>query len=57
MQKLLIDYIRENDQCNYADMFDYFKEVAYWNDELKAKYWGELIMYILEQEQLEANKR
>jgi hypothetical protein len=49
----LIDYIRENDQCNYADIYDYFKDVSQWDDSLKAKYLMELFLFILQEEQKE----
>ena len=52
MKKMLIDYIREVDQCNYADINDYFKDLGQCNNELKAKYLMELFMYIYHQEQL-----
>lgn len=51
MKKLLIDYIRENDQCNYADIHDYFKDLSLCDDSLKAKYLMELFLYILQEEQ------
>jgi hypothetical protein len=53
MKKLLIDYIRENDQCNYADIYDYFKDLGQCDDSLKAKYLMELFLYILQEEQKE----
>jgi hypothetical protein len=53
MKKLLIDYIREESQCNYADIFDYFKDLNQCNDGLKVKYLMELFMFILQQEQSE----
>jgi hypothetical protein len=53
MKKLLIDYIREYDQCNYEDIYDYFKDLNQCNDELKAKYLADLIMFINHQEQSE----
>lgn len=57
MKKLLIDYIREESQCNYADIYDYFKDLGQCNDELKAKYLMDLFMYIIIQEQFEEIKR
>jgi hypothetical protein len=51
MNKLLIDYIREESQCNYADIYDYFKDLGQCNDELKVKYLMDLFMFILKQEQ------
>jgi hypothetical protein len=56
MKKLLIDYIREESQCNYADTYDYFKDLNQCDDELKAKYLTELFMYILQQEHIENSK-
>jgi hypothetical protein len=53
MKKLLIDYIRENDQCNYTDIYDYFKELGQCDDSLRAKYLMELFLFILEEEQKE----
>jgi hypothetical protein len=53
MKKLLIDYIREESQCHYADIYDYFKDLGQCNDELKVKYLMDLFMFILQQEHLE----
>ena len=46
MKKKLMDYIREESQCNYADIVDYFSDINQCDDELKAKYLGDLIWYI-----------
>lgn len=53
MKKLLIDYIRENDQCNYADIYDYFKDLSQCSNDLKANYLMDLLLFILQQEQSE----
>jgi hypothetical protein len=53
MKKMLIDYIRENDQCNYADIYDYFKDLSHCGDTLKAHYLMELLLFILQEEQSE----
>lgn len=46
MKKMLIDYIREESQCNYYDLADYFKDINQCGHELKAKYLGDLIVFI-----------
>lgn len=53
MKKLLIDYIREESQCNYADIYDYFKDLNQCSDELKVKYLMDLFMFIHQKEQSE----
>lgn len=54
MKKQLIDYIREESQCNYADINDYFKDLSQCDNDYKAIYLMDLFTYILEQEQLES---
>jgi hypothetical protein len=51
MKKLLIEYIRENDQCNYADIYDYFKDLSECSDSLKVDYLMDLLLFILQEEQ------
>ncbi|QQP10783.1 hypothetical protein FJQ98_16175 [Lysinibacillus agricola] len=47
MKKKLIDYIREESQCNYVDLIDYIMELnTLGSDELKAKCLLDLIWYI-----------
>lgn len=53
MKKLLIEYIRENDQCNYADIYDYFKDLSQCDDALIVTHLVNLIMFIHNQEQSE----
>lgn len=53
MKKLLIDYIREHDQCHYEDVYDYLKDLHLCSSDLKVKYLMELLFYIQEQEQSE----
>lgn len=53
MKNLLIDYIREESQCNYTDIYDYFKDLGQCNDELKVKYLMDLFMFIYQHEQTE----
>jgi hypothetical protein len=53
MKKMLIDYIREESQCNFADLYDYFEDLNQCGNELKAKYLVDLIMYIHQEEQKE----
>jgi len=53
MKKLLINYIREENQCNYVDIYDYFKDLNQCECELKAKYLMEILMFIHLQEQSE----
>lgn len=55
MKKLLIDYIRELDQCNYVNIFDYIKDLNQCDSDLKAKYMMDLLMFIHQQEQGEIN--
>lgn len=55
MNKKLIDYIREESQCNYVDIDDYFKDLDQCNDEFKTKYLIELFLYIHQQEIQESN--
>lgn len=57
MQKKLMDYVREESQCHYADIFDYFKDLAQCDHELRAKYLTELFLFIHEQEKKEENKK
>lgn len=56
MKKTLMDYIREETQCNYIDIFDYLTEINQCGDELKAKYLGDLIWHIHCEETKESNK-
>lgn len=56
LNKKLIDYIREESQCNYTDILDYLSEINQCGDELKAKYLGDLIWYIHCSEQEEINQ-
>ncbi|MGG0667821.1 hypothetical protein ABE073_04745 [Lederbergia citrisecunda] len=53
MKKMLIDYIREESQCNYSDIFDYLKDLKACDAELKAKYLMDLFVFIDCQERLE----
>lgn len=46
MKKKLIDYIREETDCNYADILDYFSDINQCEDKLRAKYLSDLIWYI-----------
>jgi hypothetical protein len=46
VKKLLIDYIREESQCNYADIYDYFKDLGQCDNELKVKYLMDLFKFI-----------
>jgi len=55
MKKKLIDYIRDESQCNYADIVDYLSELNQCGDELKAKYLLDLVWYI-HKEELKENK-
>lgn len=49
----IMEHIREESQCNYADIIDYLSELNQCGDELKAKYLGELIWHIHKEEQKE----
>lgn len=53
MNKKLMDYIRAESQCNYADIIDYFTELNQCSDELKAKYLGDLVWFIANTENLD----
>lgn len=50
MKKKLIDYIRDESQCNYADIVDYLSEINQSGAELKANYLHDLIWYIHNEE-------
>ncbi|MOA23283.1 hypothetical protein D3C78_1438910 [compost metagenome] len=50
MNKLLIDYIRDESQCNYADIYDYFKDFEHCSDELRVRYLVNLLLFISQQE-------
>lgn len=56
MNKPLIQYIREESQCNYADIHDYLKDMSQCDAELQNKYLWELFEYILGQEQTEIDQ-
>lgn len=53
MERKLMDYIRAEGQCNYADIIDYFTELNQCSDELKAKYLADLIWFIANTENLD----
>jgi hypothetical protein len=53
MNKPLMDYVREKDQCNYADIYDYFKDLGQCDSDLQARYLIELFLFIHEKEQTE----
>lgn len=56
MKKKLIEYIREESQCNYVDLIDYTMELnTLGSDKLKAKYLLDLIWYIHNEELKESN--
>lgn len=51
MKKKLMDYIREESQCNYVDIIDYTMDLnTLGSDELKAKYLLDLIWFIAKEE-------
>lgn len=53
MNRKLMDYIRAEGQCNYADIIDYFTEINNVGcDKLKAKYLGDLVWFIANTENL-----
>ena len=54
MKRQLIDYIRAESQCNYADIIDYTMELnQLGSDELKAKYLLDLIWFIANTENMD----
>ena len=52
LRKPIMEHIRDESECNYSDIFDYFKDLNQCGAELKAKYLVELLTYVHEQEQL-----
>lgn len=54
MNKKLMDYIRAESQCNYADILDYtivLNQLG--SDELKAKYLLDLVWFIANTENMD----
>ena len=53
MNRPLMDYIRAEGQCNYADIIDYFTELNQCSDEQKAKYLADIVWFITNTENLD----
>lgn len=57
MDRKLMDYIRAESQCNYADILDYFSEINnLGSDKLKANALADLVWFIANTENLEADE-
>ncbi|MGE7840672.1 hypothetical protein ACQKNX_07765 [Lysinibacillus sp. NPDC093712] len=57
MDRKLMDYIKAESQCNYADILDYFSEINnLGSDKLKADALGDLVWFIANTENLDEDE-